>query len=397
MGRPPLALGTWGEVRVYPTRHDDKGRPDRFRAVAYYRDHDGRTRQYERTGKTQAAAKNSLRLMLKERTEITAGGDLTRMHRFSVAATLWLARVEASAKAGRRSPGTVDTYRRYLGRHVLPALGELRLGEMTTPVLDRFVGALKRDVGTATARTCRSIVSGVLGVAVRHGAISANPVREVERIEGGPAKEPRALTAEERVAWFAQLEDDEDARRFDLPELTRFLLATGARIGEALAVVWSDVDLDAGSVSITSTIIRVKGEGLIRKTTKSRAGVRVLPLPTSAVAILDRRFRRGARLDRPVFPDTEGGFRDPSNTRRALREARGSEGFAWVTSHVFRKTAATILDEAGLSSRVVADQLGHARPSMTQDVYLGRRIAGTAAAEALERALGFESGEKNDG
>ena len=48
---------------------------------------------------------------------------------------------------------------------------------------------------------------------------------------------------------------------------------------------------------------------------------------------------------------------------------------------------ATILDEAGLSARQVADQLGHARISITQDVYLGRRLASRRAAEALERAL----------
>ena len=45
----------------------------------------------------------------------------------------------------------------------------------------------------------------------------------------------------------------------------------------------------------------------------------------------------------------------------------------WITSHAFRKTAATILDEAALSARLVEDQLGHCRPSMTQDVYMGRR------------------------
>jgi integrase len=46
------------------------------------------------------------------------------------------------------------------------------------------------------------------------------------------------------------------------------------------------------------------------------------------------------------------------------------EALAWITSHSFRKTAATILDEAALSARLVADQLGHSRPSMTQDIYL---------------------------
>jgi len=58
-----------------------------------------------------------------------------------------------------------------------------------------------------------------------------------------------------------------------------------------------------------------------------------------------------------------------------------------VTSPAFRKTAATILDDAALTARAVADRLGHARPSMTQDVYLGRGLVSPAAAEALELAL----------
>ncbi len=88
-----------------------------------------------------------------------------------------------------------------------------------------------------------------------------------------------------------------------------------------------------------------------------------------------------------MFPDVNGGFRDPANTRRELREARGKETLAWITSHTFRKTAATILDEAALSARLVADQLGHSRPSMTQDVYMGRRAVDSQAALALEAAL----------
>jgi Phage integrase family len=94
-----------------------------------------------------------------------------------------------------------------------------------------------------------------------------------------------------------------------------------------------------------------------------------------------------------VFPNARGGVRDPSNTRRDLRTARGSEEFEWVTSHLFRKTTATVLDEAGLSARVVADQLGHARPSMTQDVYLGRKAVSRDAADALEGIVDYESGD----
>lgn len=129
------------------------------------------------------------------------------------------------------------------------------------------------------------------------------------------------------------------------------MLATGVRIGEALAVRWADVNFDSGSVAIDHTIVRFKDDGLRRKATKTATGERTLI------------------LRRPRWRCCGGGRQKP---RRMLRQARGSDGFAWVASHAFRKTAATILDEAGLSARVIANQLGHARPRLTQDVYMTR-------------------------
>lgn len=387
MGRSPLPIGTWGLIRTYPVGQDEKGRPKRHKAVADYRDFDGIVRRVEASGRSATQATQNLRQKLQNRTLAGRHGDLTGMSRFSEAAELWLSKVEEMANEGRRSPGTVDTYRRQLKNHVLPAMGEIRLGEATTPLVDKVIGAIKVDVSAATAKSCRSVISGVMGLAVRYGAVLSNPVREVERIEARPKREPRALTMAERVELLQRLQADEKARRRDLPDLVFFMLATGVRIGEALAVVWSQVDFEAGTVRITSTLVRVKGEGLLRKGTKSRAGERTLPLPASAVALLQQRFMTGARLDQPLFPDVIGGFRDPANVRRELREARGKEALAWITSHSFRKTAATILDEAALSARLVADQLGHSRPSMTQDVYMGRRAVDSQAAQALDAAL----------
>jgi integrase len=125
--------------------------------------------------------------------------------------------------------------------------------------------------------------------------------------------------------------------------------------------------------------------GLIRKGTKSSAGERTLRRPAFAVAMLRRR-KLASGGQGPVFPDSAGGWRDPSNTSRDLRNARGSEEFAWVTSHVFRRTAATEMDRAGLSARQIADQLGHAKVSMTQGRYLGRRAVSSEAADTLDRA-----------
>jgi integrase len=61
-----------------------------------------------------------------------------------------------------------------------------------------------------------------------------------------------------------------------------------------------------------------------------------------------------------------------------------------VTTHSFRKTVATALDLAGLSARSIAEYLGPANPSITQDVYMSRTAGGTKAAEALAEILGAE-------
>jgi integrase len=226
------------------------------------------------------------------------------------------------------------------------------------------------------------------GQAARRGAIPTNPVRDIGRLPGlRRSAKARSLTLAECRRWIAQLQADPVAVRRDLPDLTRWLLATGVRIGEAIAVDWSSIDLDQATVAIDYKMLRVEGEGLQRiRRPKSDAGHRTLPLPVFAVRMLKRRAVSGGTG--PLFPDSRGGWRDPSNVSRELCEARGSGEFAWVTSHVFRKTCVTLLDEGDLSGRQIADQLGHAKVSMTQDDYLGRPLTNRRTAETIHRALG---------
>ena len=106
-------------------------------------------------------------------------------------------------------------------------------------------------------------------------------------------------------------------------------------------------------------------------------------IPAWLVAILAaRRPEHGGSV--PVFPDAAGGSRDRNNIERDFRQVREGTPFAWVVPHTYRKTVATFLDDSGLSALTVADQWGHARSSMTQDVYMGRKAVNRAAASALE-------------
>jgi integrase len=383
-----MRLGTWGRIRTYPMVFNAKGKPVSWRATTLVRGADGRTRAVERRGRSASDAENRLKAHLAEGAKLASEGELSGLDRFSKAAELWRGGIESSVHRDVLSPGTLETYERQLKLHVLPAFGDIRLLEFTPPLIDRFLKGLSNKTGAPTAKTCRSVVSGVLGLAVRYGALPSNPVRDADRLRGSPTKEPRALTLDERVLLFKALDQDDVALAGDVPTLLRFMLATGQRIGECLAVLWFEVDLQVGRVDVSSTVIRWTGHGLVRKPTKSKAGERSLLIPSWMVTELQLRRSQGVRMDEPVFANSLGGLRDPKNTRRDVRRALDRADFGWVTSHSFRKTTATILDQAGLSARVIADQLGHARPSMTQDVYMGRKLVDGRAVEALEDVFG---------
>jgi len=292
---------------------------------------------------------------LRERASARHGGSLKSSDRFSVAAELWYQQLNEKMADGRRSPSTRDAYRRKLDTHVLPALGEVRLGEITTGLVDSVLRSIKGNVGAPTAKSSRSVISGVLGLAARHGAIGTNPVRDVESVPSTPRHRPRALDEAERREWFAMLAKDPKAVDADLPDLTAFLLATGTRIGEALGLRWSEVDLEHGEVAITGQVIRISGQGLVRGRTKSTAGERVLTLPGWCVDILAARYARGVRLEEPVFCDAVGGFRDPNNVRRDLRRARAPKGSQ--SRRDLGTTLAVARRSAGKSRSQVAEAL----------------------------------------
>ena len=95
--------------------------------------------------------------------------------------------------------------------------------------------------------------------------------------------------------------------------------------------------------------------------------------------------RARADMVGPALPNSVGGYRERNNVESAFRRVRSDTEFEWVVPHTYRKTVATMLDQTGLSARTIADQLGHSRISITQDVYMGRRAVDESPAAALER------------
>src|ERR1700754_1475781 len=96
---------------------------------------------------------------LRDRSKQNASTGIEEDSRFRVAAEEWIASVDQLVAQGIRSLNTAQLYRLNLSTHVLPALGELRLREITVPRLDRFVQTRQLHNGTATAKVARIVAS----------------------------------------------------------------------------------------------------------------------------------------------------------------------------------------------------------------------------------------------
>lgn len=440
MGRPQLAVGTYGTITT--TWAEREGA---YKARARYRDADGQVRPVARFGKTKSAAERALKAALKDR-QRSAGLGISGDMLVRELVDEWLTRIDRADLA----IGTKQQYTKIAKANVIPALGALRVGEVKVSMCDNALRTIRERNGYSVAKSSRAVMSGVFGLAVRQDALPANPVRDVEKLVRGETKKPRALTdaQETELTDLLRTTNENGTSRaidLDLPDLVDFMLMTGCRIGEALAcrtALNSDglplLDLDAGTWEINATVIRIRGEGLVvQEHPKSEAGWRILALPPTAIAMLRARLTaerlqprqftfideaEKRHLDKTstlLFPSPSArSLRDPNNTQGDLREtfdridcpACSDTGYqleddgtfrlsdrsrrvrcaagpwSWITSHTFRKTVATRMEEAGCTARQVADQLGHSKISMTQDVYFGRSVVVAAAAQILDRS-----------
>lgn len=395
-GRPPTSLGTWGTIRTTRVREGA------YRARTRIRDKDGVAREVTATGTTVAAAERALREKLVDRatpTQQAINADTT----IATLAVLWLKYLRDE---DRIETTTINEYERVLTKVVIPELGGLRLREVTTSRLDLFLVRL-RATSASRQRKTKVVMGAMLGMAVRHDALAVNPVQQTSRIHREKS-ETRSLTLEDLNtvrealrAWTAKQRPGPRASG-DMADIIDLMLATGARIGEILALRWADVALDADrpNLTINGTIKTEPGKGTYRKASpKSESSVRTVVLPDFAIVVLRR--RRAAGRENPndaVFPTRNGTWQQVNNVERRWRQIRKDTGLDWVTPHTFRKTVATLISER-VDAETASQQLGHSSPAITREFYISKPAIAADVAHVLEELAdaGPERGPNTSG
>lgn len=304
-------------------------------------------------------------------------------------------------KEGRVRARTLHDYRGIVRRYIedppegTPPIGKIRLDRLTPEAFQALYSHLWKEEGLSprTLQYLHAVLRQALGHAVLTGALARNPTDAVKppswarENQAAPGKAMRAMSKDEAVRFLEAAQED---RYFSLWTV---LLTGGLRPGEALGLLWEDVDLEGGKLHVQRSLTRTGVEGWKLVDPKTARARRLVVLPELAVQALrvhrkaqaEERLRLGPEyedngfvfathfgqpLDHPnlsmrnfrrIIAAAELGEWEGEGKRRRFRPA--------FRVYDLRHTCATLLLLAGENPKVVSERLGHASIALTLDTY----------------------------
>lgn len=286
----------------------------------------------------------------------------------------WIENEAPKGKPGRPplAATTLTGYRSNIERHIIPALGNVKVGELKVADLDRFANAkLKEGLAPSTVNRFRETLRSALNTAVRQDRL----LRNVARYGGGVGVEAPPVD---------RFTDDELARILAAAGSRHFypvvllLARTGLRAGEACGLRWRDITLAGDRPRLQVVWQLDKWGGLVRP--KSRTARRTIPLRPEVVEVVsDWRDRQAVWADRLgeewgnehdlVFTTRTGGPVWTRNVSRTFTRVQEEAKVRHGSLKTLRSTVATQLAEAGVHPRRAQAFLGHADMTTTMKYY----------------------------
>jgi integrase len=367
-----------GSGTVYP-RKNKQGKIIGYRGSYFAPDGKRRYVSAKRKGDAERALRQAM--TDADRGFVFDGGTLT----LDDYLTRWLK--DSVENTVRRS--TFAQYESVVNRHLIPALGRLKLKSIT-PAHARSLYREKLDCGLSprTVQYIHVTLHKALKQAVMDGLIPRN-IADAVKAPQVHKKEVNPLIPAEVTALLSAASGDR------LEALYVTAIHTGLRRSELLGLKWTDIDLDAGTLSVQRSLDK---DGTFNPPKRSKSRRTVKLTPQAAEALKGHRARQNEeRLqlgslweDRGlVFPNRSG---KPMNAdylyHRGFKPLLAKAGLSGFTFHSLRHTCATLLLTKNVNPKIVSEMLGHATISQTMDTY-SHVMPGMSdiAASALEDAL----------
>ncbi|MGI2295108.1 tyrosine-type recombinase/integrase [Paenibacillus sp. GXUN7292] len=304
-------------------------------------------------------------------------------------------------------PTTLEIYMIYLNNRVIPAIGHMRIEDITTYKMINFVGELQNSekadgTGKIAAGTVQYILRALRNVfnrAVEWKLIKENPLNGVKKPKGEKTK-VNVYTAEEAQELLAALKGEFPYWRV----LITLALTTGLRRGELLGLEWKHIDLEAGTLRVEQALSTTKQNRFLISEPKTENSIRTVSLPASVIKELkeykthcnkerlklgdlwkggDRNFVFTVLDGKPMSPYSVNGFWTSFTKKHNLR---------YIRFHDLRHTSATLLLNSGVHAKVISDRLGHADITTTLNIYAHTlKTADEAAANKFDDLLSIKT------
>ena len=311
------------------------------------------------------------------------------------------------------APLSASTYETLVRLYLKPGLGAKRLDRLSVREVQRWFTAVRqscqccaqgKDARRAQPRCCakgrccrqvpsprtvrdvRTVLRSALSHAMREELI-ANNVAALVKVPTGRTRKAKVWSSEEARRFLESARSDGDP----LYALYVLVLVLGLRKGEALGLRWSDVELDAASVTINYQLQRVRRQLLLRET-KTEASDATLPLPVICVTALRLRAEEQTHRDAAgvawqgpglVFTGRYGMPIDPRTVGRAWTDRCAKAEVRQITVHDARRTCGTLLADLDVHPRVAMQILRHADFAVTMEIYT--QVSSKQTQEALKR------------
>ena len=323
------------------------------------------------------------------------------------------------------SPVTVANYRYLLNSRILPQLGDLPLQDLTPAILTDWLHNLRNDkrkttrlpddqlkrprrsgeqlitdaqkakpLSVKTALNYYGCMKTMLAAAVRVGLLEYNPMDRVQRPK--KRKKKKATLPESEVVALLQLIITEASTPLKLSVLLAMLCSL--RLGEVGALKYTDVDWNAGTISVSKALKYTPATGSFVAETKTDAGDRVITLPPSMIRIM-RDAMWADVMEAQDFPESwkggnwivrsrHGAQVNKDTPSKWFREFADAHGYQGVKFHDLRHIHATVLLQHNVDLQSVSSRMGHSDPSITLRAYADAMPArDQEAAATMDRLL----------
>lgn len=276
---------------------------------------------------------------------------------------------------------------RHFDNHILPKFGELRIEKVDVKFCQKVVNEWSNDF--SVYQSFMRYTSKVFEYAVHLDIIKSNPFSKVIRPTKTAKKKEAVIkfyTKDQLQVFLNHLDKKvrEERKRpiiqqyyaeFDL-SLFRLLAFSGVRVGEALALQWSDIDHNKQTLSVSKTLSQTKN-GYVVSTPKTKQSKRIISLDDKTLLslkkwrLMQRRLllQNGINSTIAVFTTLRNGFMTRNDVYQRSSRIADACGLHRIGCHGFRHTHASILFEAGANFKEVQERLGHTDIGMTMNIY----------------------------